>query len=122
MLIPSIGLYNHGKLIPSTSLNNTPDDQMTVLVESSDTALELTFTCTSNHSSGLSFQIYRIYWIFERCWINFQCRDVILNWIIVGQGPFALAVGAGGVRSDIFSPVYLFSFLSLFFLPLWETT
>ena len=30
------------------------------------------------------------------CWLNFQCRGVPLIWIIVGQGPIALAVGAGG--------------------------
>ena len=28
---------------------------------------------------------------------NFQCRGVLLLWIGVGQGPTALAVGAGGV-------------------------
>ena len=33
------------------------------------------------------------------------------------EGPIALAVGAGGDCLDIFSLVYL----SLFFLPLWET-
>ena len=39
-------------------------------------------------------------------------------WITVGQGPTALAVGAGGGCLDIF-----YSHLSfLFFLPLWETT
>ena len=27
-------------------------------------------------------------------------------WIIVGQGPTALAVGAGGVYFDIFTPIY----------------
>ena len=37
-------------------------------------------------------------------------------WVIVGQGPTALAVGAGGL--DIFSLVYHFSFLSP---SLWET-
>ena len=36
-------------------------------------------------------------------------------WIIVGQGPTALAVGAGGGCLDIFSLVYHFSF---FLLPL----
>ena len=36
--------------------------------------------------------------------------------IIVGQGPLALAVGAGWVCLDIF----LSSIFSLFFLPLWE--
>ena len=35
-------------------------------------------------------------------------------WIRVGQGPTALAVGAGGVGLDIF----LSSIISLFFLPL----
>ena len=32
-------------------------------------------------------------------------------WIIAGQGPTALAVGAGGGCLDIFSLVYHFSFL-----------
>ena len=36
----------------------------------------------------------------------------------VGQGPIALAVGAGGGCLDIFSLIYLFSFLSP---SLWET-
>ena len=46
------------------------------------------------------------------CWVNFQCRGVLLIWIIVGQGPTVLAVGAGGGYLDIFSLVYYFSFLS----------
>ena len=50
------------------------------------------------------------------CWVNFQCRGVLLIWIIVGQGPTALAVGAGCL--DIFSLVYHFFFLSP---SLWET-
>ena len=29
------------------------------------------------------------------CWVNFKCRSVPLIWIIVGQGPTALTVGAG---------------------------
>ena len=45
------------------------------------------------------------------CWVNFQCRGVLLIWIIVGQGPTALAVGAGGGCLDIFSLVcHFFSF------------
>ena len=32
-------------------------------------------------------------------------------WMIVGQGPAALAVGAGGVCLDIFTLIYLFSLL-----------
>ena len=47
------------------------------------------------------------------CWVNFQCRGVLLICIIVGQGPIALAVGVGGDCLDIFSLVY-----RLFFLPL----
>ena len=52
------------------------------------------------------------------CWVNFQCRGVLLIWIRVGQGPTALAVGAGGGCLDIFSLVYRFSLLSP---SLWET-
>ena len=44
-------------------------------------------------------------------------RPTIL--IIVGQGPIALVVGAGGGGLDIFTLVYPFSSFSfLFFLPL----
>ena len=39
-------------------------------------------------------------------------------WIIVGQGPVALAVGAGGVCLDFFTLLYPFSPLSP---SLWET-
>ena len=39
-------------------------------------------------------------------------------WMMVGQGPVALAVGAGGGRLDIFTFLYLFSPLSP---SLWET-
>ena len=39
-------------------------------------------------------------------------------WITVGQGPTALAVGAGGRGLDIFTLIYPFSFLSP---SLWET-
>ena len=42
---------------------------------------------------------------------------VLLIWIIVGQGPIALAVGVGGGCLDIFSLVYIFSLLSA---SLWE--
>ena len=50
--------------------------------------------------------------VVRRCWVIFQCRGVILIWIIVGQGPVALAVGAGGGCLDIFSLIYPFSPLS----------
>ena len=52
------------------------------------------------------------------CWVNFQCRGVLLIWMIVGQGPIALAVGAGGGCLDIFTLIYPFSPLSS---SLWET-
>ena len=54
----------------------------------------------------------------RRCWVNFQCWGVLLIWIIVGQGPVALAVGAGGGCLDIFSLICPFSPLSP---SLWET-
>ena len=49
-------------------------------------------------------------------WVNFQCRGVVLIWSIVGQGPTALAVGAGGGCLDIFSLVCvcLLFYFSLF--------
>ena len=50
------------------------------------------------------------------CWINFQCRGVLLISIRVGQGPTALAVGAGGGCLDICILIYLF--LSSFSLSL----
>ena len=46
----------------------------------------------------------------RRCWVNFQCWGVLLAWMIVGQGPIALAVGAGRGCLDIF-----FSHLSFLF-------
>ena len=46
------------------------------------------------------------------CWVNFQYQGVPLIWMIEGQGPTALAVGAGWVVWTFFSLVYLFSFLS----------
>ena len=51
---------------------------------------------STNHGGGR---------VVRRCWVNFQCL-----WILVGQGPIALAVGAGGGCLDIF-----FSHLSLLF-------
>ena len=49
-------------------------------------------------------------------WVNFQCRGVLLIWIMVGQGPTAVVVGVGGGCLDIF-----FSCLSFFvFLPFFE--
>ena len=52
------------------------------------------------------------------CWVIFQCRGVLLIWCIVGQGPTALTVGAGGGCLDIFSLICHFSLLSP---SLWET-
>ena len=63
---------------------------------------------TRDHLNGRGGRVER--W----CWVNFQCRGVLLIWIIVGQGPTALAVGAGGGCLDIF----LSSIISLFLLPL----
>ena len=56
--------------------------------------------------------------VARRRWVNIQCRGVLLIWIMVGQGPTVLAVGAGGGCLDIFSLVYQFSLLSP---SLWET-
>ena len=47
--------------------------------------------------------------------VNFQCLGVLLIWILVGQGPIVLAVGAGG---GLFWTFFLSSISSRFFLPL----
>ena len=35
-------------------------------------------------------------------WVNFQCLGVLLIWIIIGQGPTALEIGADGGCLDSF--------------------
>ena len=49
------------------------------------------------------------------CWVNLQCRGILKNWVIVGQGHTVLAFDAGEACLDIFpsSIIYLF-FLRLF--------
>ena len=61
--------------------------------------------------------IYFYMWscrVMRWCWVNFQCRGVLLIRIIVGHGPTVHAVGAGG---DVWT-FFLSSISSLFFLPL----
>ena len=48
------------------------------------------------------------------CWVNFlPVPGRPTNLITVGQGPIALAVGAGGGGLDIFTLIYPFSSFSL---------
>ena len=56
----------------------------------------------------------------RRCWVNFQCRGVLLVWMMVGQGPVAVAVCAGwpvalavGAGGGLFG--HFFSHLSFLF-------
>ena len=70
------------------------------LTQKGQAALWVTNGCTSMSKGGGRM----VRW----CLLNFQCRGVLLIWIIVGQGPSALAGGAGGGCLDI---------ISLFFLP-----
>ena len=65
------------------------------------------------YNKFVSFKQNRGGRVVRWCWVNFQCRGVLLIRIRVGQGPAALAVGAGGVvRTFFFS-----SIISHFFLP-----
>ena len=51
--------------------------------------------------------------VVRRCWVDLQCRGVLLIWITVGQGPIVLAVGAVGLFGHFFShlpPLFSFSF------------
>ena len=44
--------------------------------------------------------------------VNFQCRGVLLLWLIVGQGPTELAVDAIGAYLSVFSHICHFALLS----------
>ena len=63
-------------------------------------------------SEGFPSYSFRGGRVERRCWVNFQCRGVLLVWKTVGQGPIALAVGAGGgLFGHFFSRLsFLFSF------------
>ena len=78
----------------------------------------LHFCCAASIlEQSYTLKIYvhvHVNWLRE----EFQCRCVLLIWIIVGQAPTALAVGAGGGCLDIFTLVYHFSPFSP---SLWET-
>ena len=52
------------------------------------------------------------------CWVKLPVPGRPTIWMIVGQGPIALAVGVGGGSLDIFTLLYPFSLLSP---SLWET-
>ena len=69
------------------------------------------------YNKFVSFKQNRGGRVVRWCWVNFQCRGVLLIWIRVGQGPAALAVGAGGVVWTFFSRL---SFL-IFSPSVWET-
>ena len=59
------------------------------------------YFCSSLTSEQLVVVIYDLQdlgrgQVVRWCWVNYQCRGVLLVSIGVGQGPTALAVGAGG--------------------------
>ena len=93
----------------------TTDDDLTAvpfhLVLSSAALVELTKS-SAVHSRILPPTSFSVGdgRVVRRSWVNFQCRGVLLIWIIVGQGPIALAIGAGGGLLGHF-----FSHLSLLF-------
>ena len=76
----------------------------------------LTFQISHYSRSTITFlHLSMLFWggrVARWCWVNFQCWGVLLIWMRVGQGPTALAVGAGGGCLDIFSLICHFSFLS----------
>ena len=101
----------HGDLVfcpsvhPSVKICYHPSNSPTVQVDFSLAITAAIIKPLKLHGGGR---------VERRCWVNFQCRGVLLVWMIVGQGPVALAVGAGGGCLDIF----LSSIFSVFFLAL----
>ena len=69
-------------------------------------------------STRLHITVYLSGRVVRWSWVNFQFRGVISIWMILGQGPSALALCAGGGCLDIFNLVCPFSPLSP---SLWET-
>ena len=53
----------------------------------------------------------------RRFWVDLQCRGVLLIWIIVGQGPIVLTVGAGECVYSHLSLLFSF-FISLGDVPI----
>ena len=51
-------------------------------------------------------------WVVRWCWVNFQCRGVLLILIVVGKGPTALAVGE--VQVGVVWTFFLSSIISFF--------
>ena len=51
------------------------------------------------------------------CRVNYQYRGVLFIWIVVGQGPTALAEGAGGVVLTFFCRLSFLSSFSTNILP-----
>ena len=83
------------------------------------TSHRFVFNNQTKEKKGLLIKaIQKLKWIgrvVRTCWENFQCQGVLLIWIIVGQGPIALVVGAGGeLFGHFFSRLlFLFSFSPL---------
>ena len=50
----------------------------------------------------------------QRYLVNFQCRGVLLIWILVGQGPIVLAGDAGWGCMDSFPRLSIIFAFSLF--------
>ena len=84
-------------------------DELSSYWSAPKSSLFLGFSLVTTHRGGRGMR-----W----CCVNFQRRGVLLIVMIVGQGPTALAVGAGGCCLDIFSLIYHVSFLFLS-LSLW---
>ena len=74
------------------------------------------FVCRTRHRNKPTASLSFVLWggrVVRWCWVNFQCREcpTILN--TLGQGPIALAIGAGGGGLDISTLIYPFFSFSL---------
>ena len=100
------------RFYPGTALTVHRESRYTICSGSLD-KINLN-TCKTVHSnSSRSYSFCSVENIkFSTLRLDVSCRGVLLTWIQEGQGPTALAVGAGGGCLDIFCSrlSFLFSF------------
>ena len=111
----SISLHVHAYLAPTLKCGWMTCDKQTIAepTELPEFLIKVAFLLSSqSHLANPVSKLPGAGRVVRCCWVNFQCRGVLLIWIRVGQGPTALVIGAvGGLFGSFFSRLsFLFSF------------